>query len=161
MKTTQWIAAYESAKGTADAKKWEWHKELLGHLKADGMSSDESDKENDQIVYRVKEYEWRNPDIVPCMESIDKQRLRVPAFKRKGTKPARRSRNGPSSDHSDPEDAAEEIRGGNLISNRPHVDGLPKACYNEKWMAKPENKVLLNVSEESFNWIRRNEESGR
>jgi hypothetical protein len=90
----------ESLKKTGDLVTWIWLKELLEHLKAEGMTSDESDVDEYQVVHRVKVKPWRHPDITLCMESID------------NTKPV------------------ERIRDGKLISTGPHVDGLPQAFYD-------------------------------
>ena len=126
----------ESSKLKGDTVRWKWLKELLEHLQGEGMSSDESDTDGYQIVYRVKRRPWRHPDISLCMESIDEQRLGVVAFSRKGSTPKNR------------------IRGDTSISTRPHVDGLPEALYDPQWVKETANRVCLQVSKEPFQWLK-------
>lgn len=136
LKIAQYMIELESARGSADAASWKWTAELLHHLRNDGMSSDETDVEDYQVVYKVKDYAWRHPDIVQCMESIDEQRLGVPVFSKRGAKPMKR------------------IRGSGLVSTRPPVNGLPSACYNPDWKDDPKNKLKVKMSKEPFRWVR-------
>jgi hypothetical protein len=126
----------ESSKKKGDTVTWKWLKGLLEHLQGEGMSSDESDVDGYQVVYRVKTRPWRHPDIEMCMESIDEQRIGVLSFSRKGSKPVKR------------------IRDDTLISTRPHVDGLPEALYDPQWMKQPANEICLQVSKEPFQWLK-------
>jgi hypothetical protein len=126
----------ESSKRNGDPVSWKWLKELLEHLGGEGMSSDDTDIEGYEVVYRTKTRAWRHPDISLCMESIDEQRIGVVSFSRQGSKPAKR------------------IRDGTLISTRPHVDGLPEALYDPQWTKQPANRICLHVSKKSFQWLR-------
>jgi hypothetical protein len=126
----------EASKHKGDTVTWKWLKKLLEHLQGEGMSSDDTEIEGYQVVYRVKTRPWRHPDISLCMESIDEQRIGVLSFSRQGSKPAKR------------------IRGGTLISTRPHVDGLPEAFYDPQWMKQPANGICLQVSTKPFQWMR-------
>jgi hypothetical protein len=131
-----WLIKYESCRQNGDPTAWKWLRRLLGFLKAEGMSSDETDIKGYQVVYRVKTREWRHPDIALCMESIDEQRLGVPTFSKKGSKPEKRTR---------------DIM---IKSKRPHVDGLPRVCYNPQWLSNPINEMRVQVSDEQFQWMR-------
>lgn len=135
MKTAEWMIDAETARN-GNVSTWKWLKRLLDVLQAEGMSSDESDIDGYQVVYRVKTRSWRHVDISLCMESIDEQRLGIPSFSKQGAKPVKR------------------IRGGGSVSTRPHVDGLPKECYNQEWMSQATNKRSLRVSDKPFPWLR-------
>jgi hypothetical protein len=155
LKSVGWIILYEKATQSNDLPAWQWHEELLLHLGADGMSSDESDIEEFLIVFTAKEHEWRHPDVAHCMDNIDQQRLGIPVFDPRGSKPVRRLRIEPIP-NSNADDCGDEfrIRGSGLVSTRPPADGLPRACYNPEWISQPKNKLLVKVSEEEFRWIK-------
>jgi hypothetical protein len=153
----------ESSEQNGDTVAWEWFKDLLEHLQAEGMSSEESDVEGYQVRYRVKTKPWRHPDIALCMEGID------------DTKPVEMIRDGRLISTRPPADGFPEaflqwmrqlehnirlrgskpvkrIRDGTLISTRPHVDGLPEAFYDPQWMTA--NNMRLRVSDKPFQWLR-------
>ena len=117
------MIARESSRQTGDTVTWTWLKELLEHLQAEGMSSDESDVDGYLIAYRVKTTPWRHPDISLYMERID------------NTKPV------------------ERIRDDTLISTRPHANGLPEVVYDPEWIWQRTNDMPLRVSEEPFRWL--------
>src|SRR5580698_11313406 len=59
----------------SDVALWKWLRELLIRLKAEGMSSDESDvDEYHQKVYRMTIMVWQRQEITDCMKLIDKER---------------------------------------------------------------------------------------
>jgi hypothetical protein len=104
------------------------------------MSSEESDVENDiETVLRVKNMVWRRA-VEREMDIVDHQRLvDDDIFAPQGSKPMKRIR-----------------AAGNLISSRAEVDGLPKALYNEGWLAGLTKRQVerLAISEEQFKWMK-------
>ena len=72
---------------------WEWLQELVCSLGVDGMSSDESEDDDDtEILYRVKSMPWRR-DIRKELDIIDAIRVKEKGmFSRQGSKPAKRIR---------------------------------------------------------------------
>ena|SRR5215471_19946075 len=119
-----------------DHNAWQWLRDLLLTLQRDGMSSDESDVEDNQIVYRVTVMPWRRRDVANCMELIDSQRMNSDAgFSQRGSKPGKRVRG---------------VR--NPESKRKHLNGLPRQLYDDNWWEANHRRLGVEVSEEPFEW---------
>jgi hypothetical protein len=132
------VIKVKRASEDADVKVWEWIRNLLLHLKADNMSSDETDVGEGKTIYRVKIMPWRRKGVVEVMDLIDAQKLRnAEIWKQRGAKPLTRLRGNAA----------------NLISTRRHVDKLPRALYEAEWLNVPSNSVMVNVSKEEFAWV--------
>ncbi|KAG2739433.1 hypothetical protein P692DRAFT_20755900 [Suillus brevipes Sb2] len=101
-----------------DLPAWQWLQKLIKTLGDDGMSSEESDIENDvECVLRVKNMTWRR-GIERELSVIDNQRvLDDDIFAPQGSKPMKRIR-----------------APGNSTTLRSPVTGLPKALYDAKWI---------------------------
>ena len=122
----------------SDVALWKWLRELLIRLKAEGMSSDESDvDEYHRKVYRVTIMVWRRQEITDCMKLIDKERDGDDGgYSAQGAQPRMR------------------IRGTlNADSSRKPVRGLPRKLYDERWFEKNHRKFSMNVLREQFQWI--------
>ena len=125
------------ARNDDDTAAWEWVLSVLHHLQADGMSSEESDKEGSE-VYRVRIVPWRRQGVVELMELIDGQKKeQQKVWKSRGAKPVPRLRGSAAK----------------LISTRRHVDNLPRALYNAEWLSMAVNSVMVNVSKDDFDWL--------
>ncbi len=100
------------------AEIWGFLFDLVDLLGADGMSSDESDLDDDGVteIGKVKIMPWRVPRTVDFMEMIDRYRKHPETRSLKGNKGMNRVR---SERHN--------------ISRRPHVEGLPLALYKDAW----------------------------
>lgn len=117
---------------------WEWLGNVIKTLGHDGMSSEESDIEEDiEVVLRVKKMPWRR-DINKELHLIDSARLHAPKkFGAQGSKPMRRYR---GSD--------------NQVTNRAVVQGLPSTFYDGEWLRAQRNKwSVVKISREEFNWM--------
>ena len=116
----------------------EWILKVLRYLKADGMSSEDTDKEGGTVVYRVKLMPWRRQGVVDVMKILDNHKdAQSLAWTPRGQKSAKRIRN----------NLAEHL------STRRHVSSLPRALYDAEWLSKPSNSVTVNVSKEDFQWM--------
>jgi hypothetical protein len=123
---------------TKELEALEWIHKVLRHLKADGMSSEETDNEGVTVVYRVKVMPWRRQGVVDVMEIIDNHKgAQSLVWTPCGQKPAKRIRNNLTS----------------YVSARRHVSSLPRALYDAEWLGKPSNSVTVNVSKEDFQWM--------
>jgi hypothetical protein len=121
-----------------DVRIWEWILDLIRHLKAEGMSSEETDVDGRGAVYRVKIMPWRRAGIADVMDIIDAERKdEVKNWKKQGASPFRRLRD----------------KERQLISGRRYVESLPRALYEAEWLSKPTNAVRVNVSKETFEWL--------
>jgi hypothetical protein len=122
-----------------DLPAWQWLQKLIKTLGDDGMSSEESDIENDvECVLRVKNMTWRR-GIEQELSVIDNQRvLDDDIFAPQGSKPMKRI-----------------CAPGNLTTLRSPVTGLPKALYDTKWIdGLTKGQVeRLDVSSEIFRWM--------
>lgn len=109
------------------------------------MSSEESDMEGMEIVYRVKVLVWRR-DIKRYLEIIDNERIfeADSIFSASGSKPIKRVRN---------DDEDDETM---LASSRKPVIGLPVELYNPHYLKEmgDQYELTLNVSKEQFRWIK-------
>ncbi|KAG2744586.1 hypothetical protein P692DRAFT_20744017, partial [Suillus brevipes Sb2] len=123
-----------------DLPAWRWLQRLIKTLGEGGMSSEESDVENDiETVLRVKNMTWRRA-IEREMDIVDHQRLvDDDIFAPQGSKPMKRI-----------------CAGGNLMTSRAQVDGLPKVLYSEGWLAGLTKRQVerLTISEEEFKWVK-------
>ncbi|KAJ3507461.1 hypothetical protein NLJ89_g6290 [Agrocybe chaxingu] len=102
-----------------EAARWEYLEELLMELGEEGMSSDESEGEDDdtavETVLYVAEMPWR-PNISQELSIIEGERNDVGIFNRKGAKPTKRLRG---------------VR--KIASRRDAPPGRARAVYDDKW----------------------------
>lgn len=84
------------------------------------MSSDESEQEGSGAPYYIKTRDWRNRDLIPYLQMIDRDRKRTNAYgnKRAGNPPRERQRIAASSN-----------------SNRKAIPDLPLNFYDKTWYA--------------------------
>jgi hypothetical protein len=105
-----------------------------------GMSSEESDVENDiKTVLRVKNITW-HCEIEQELDIIDHQRIMDDdIFAPQGSKPMKWIRSA-----------------GNPMTSRTEVDGLPKALYNEEWLTGLTKHQVerISMSDETFRWMK-------
>jgi hypothetical protein len=102
------------------------------------MSSDESDVDGLQVVFRVKILPWRREKVAEYMQLIDEQRsINRDLWAPQGAKPVRRLRGGPTQQ---------------LISKR-IVKELPASLYVEEWKKDTRRSIILQVSQEDFEWM--------
>ena len=124
----------------SDTPIWIWLRRLIKTLGEEGTSSDESevDKQTGSIIYRVHKMPWRRKvDFEISM--IDNLRFRdKDLFSNKGSKPLPRLRSDRNQD-----------------SSREAPKGLPRAVYNDDWIAKQSrlDKRRLGISKEPFEWM--------
>ena len=129
-----------SSTRNSELKIWKWLDEVLNYLGVDGMSSEESDKENHRTIYRIKIMTWHR-DITEYMDMIDNQRHKFPGlYSNSGSK------------------GAVKVRGqgiGYLNSTRDPVEKLPHALYNEEWFNAigEQRQLMLKVSKKRFEWL--------
>jgi hypothetical protein len=122
-----------------DLRSWKWLKNLIETLGVDGMSSDESDVENEQPVFRVKVLPWRR-DVQQYWKIIDGCRFTDSGiFSPRGSKGVQRIRGvwGPS-------------------STRDPAKGLPRSFYDDSWFGQKDDsyrRLTLNFSNDPFEWL--------
>jgi hypothetical protein len=123
-----------------DLPAWMWLQKVIKTLGDGGMSSEESDVENDiHCVLRVKNMAWRRK-IERELDVIDHQRvLDDDVFAPQGSKPMKRIR-----------------APGNSMSERSPITGLPKALYDGEWVDGLTGGQMerLNVSNDAFRWMK-------
>jgi hypothetical protein len=123
-----------------DLPAWQWLQLLVKTLGEGGMSSEESDVENQiETVLRVKNMVWRHA-IERELDIVDHQRLMDDdIFAPQGSKPMKRIR-----------------AAGNPTTSRAQVDELPKALYNAEWLAglTKHQAEKLSISTEKFKWMK-------
>lgn len=123
-----------------DLPAWQWLQQLVKTLGEGGMSSEESDTENQiETVLRVKNMAWRHA-IERELDIIDNQRLMDDdIFAPQGSKPMKRI-----------------CAAGNPTTSRAQVDGLPKALYNDGWLAGLTKcqAERLSISTQGFKWMK-------
>ncbi|KAG1828000.1 hypothetical protein EV424DRAFT_1537001 [Suillus variegatus] len=123
-----------------DLPAWMWLQNLIKTLGDGGMSSEESDVENNvQCVLRVKNMAWRR-GIERELNVIDQQRvLDDEIFAPQGSKPMKRIR-----------------APGNSTSLWSPVTGLPKALYNGEWFDGLTGGQVerLDISNETLRWMK-------
>jgi hypothetical protein len=119
---------------------WEWVRDVIDRLGYDGMSSEDSDREqetSDIKTYRVRRVPWRR-DLTNIVELLERERrVDKSVFEPQGSQPVPRTR--------DPQAPA---------STRIPVHGLPLAFYDRQWYDSltREQREELEVSEEDFGW---------
>jgi hypothetical protein len=125
-------------KAVNDLRIWKWLLKLVKQLGPEGMSSEESDDQNDtEVVFRVKRLPWRR-DITKELSLIDAIRLKEKGiFAPQGSKPVKR------------------IHGGErLVSIREAPGFLPRELYNEDWLKEQRFPHLKpGFSSLQFDWI--------
>ena len=124
----------------SEIKIWEWLKKVLDFLGVDGMSSEESEEENNRTVFRVKIMYWRR-DMVKYLDLIDAQRQQVPGlFSNAGSKGVDKRRGRGS---------------GFLISERNPVKKLALTLYDERWFESvgQQGQLMLKVSQQRCEWL--------
>ena len=115
---------------------WKWLLELLHHLTPEGMSSDESETEGLQTVFRVKILPWRREKVAEYMHMIDVHYLKNRhLLEPQGAKPVPRLREGQQP-----------------ISTR-ILKHLPASLYNDEWKKDRRRGIMLHVSEDDFAWM--------
>ncbi|KAG9308491.1 hypothetical protein JVU11DRAFT_11835 [Chiua virens] len=123
----------KTEEGEDDVDAWRWLKEVVHQLGEHGMSSEESDIENEvESVLRVKHMDWRRA-IDRELEFLDMQCLvDADVFSPQGSRPMKRIR-----------------ISSNPVTSRIAVKGLPRAFYHGPWMAQLTRRQLeeLQVSE--------------
>jgi hypothetical protein len=139
LETAEETVRCKEQEGAADVANWEWLKSVIVELGWDGMSSEESENEDDiETVYRPKILPWRR-DMENELELIDNEYRRLAKTKaRRGPTPAPRRRGA-----------------GNTISTRDPVCGLPACLYKESWLAKQSDNYaerILQISLKKFKW---------
>jgi hypothetical protein len=99
-------------------------------LRSEGMSSDESGQEGSGPLYYIKTRDWRNKDLIPYLQMIDRDKPRINAYgnKRPGNPPRDRQRISAASN-----------------SNRKAIPDLPINFYDKTWYAglSRQDKALL------------------
>jgi hypothetical protein len=114
---------------------WVWLSKVLRELGHDGMSSDESELDDEvEVILKVKELPWRR-EMSRELDFIDKQRG-CGGFSKRGSAPMRRR------------------RGQGEPSTRSPVTGLPAVLYDRQWLqgeCPPE--VEMKVSQQAFQWM--------
>jgi hypothetical protein len=116
---------------------WKWFLKFLKRLGEDGMSSDESDMEGRESVYRVRTMTWRREEVEEYMDLIDEQpNVDREIFTQQGSIGYRRVR-GPY----------------NPPSTREPVTQLPRQFYDDEWLENQTTRYrhsTLKVSGENF-----------
>jgi hypothetical protein len=116
---------------------WTWLGNVLEELGQEGMSSDESDVENEtETIYRPKTMPWRRK-MDKELDLIDASRFKQKVFGKQGSKPVRRYR------HPD-----------NPVSTREPVEGLPRSFYDDDWFNHRAGRDrILQISLVDFPWM--------
>ncbi|KAI6030078.1 hypothetical protein EDC04DRAFT_2605587 [Pisolithus marmoratus] len=104
------------ARGTRDVELWQWLSDVVDHLGTDGMSSEDSEEEDMQTIFRVRSMPWRC-DIDKELRFIDSKHKDRGISSPKGAKPVKRIR--PSNP---------------FPSARQPVCGLPATFYKPEWL---------------------------
>lgn len=118
----------------ADLWTWEWLKELLINLGEQGMSSDESDVDNQGRAYFcVKKLPWRAP-IEGQLTMIDNRRAQEKSeLNRRGAVPLMRLRNRNA-----------------VFSERPPPQKLPQGVFDKHWLRECPDRHKLRMSDKNF-----------
>ncbi|KAJ6543717.1 hypothetical protein DFH09DRAFT_838148, partial [Mycena vulgaris] len=115
------------------------HIDMLEHLGVDGMSSDESEKEDNQVEYKILAPGWRAPEVAPWLRVFDTihniiRTAGEPQVLR-GSFPHRR------------------ILTGKKSSSKKFVPGLPVNIYDPSWLAREQlNQHILHPSMETYDF---------
>jgi hypothetical protein len=119
----------------------QWLESLVIGLGEEGMSSDESDtdEQTGTEVFYANKIIWRK-NVEGEMDMIDEQRKNdKELFSRKGSRPTRRLR---------PSNAKE--------SRRDPPTGLFRAMYKKEWLEKHKDKRSLDIRKGNFDWMKIN-----
>jgi hypothetical protein len=118
-----------------ESKMWAWLGKVMDQLGHDGMSSEDSEIEDQiDVVLRVHAMPWRQ-EMSNELAYIDSQRVRDNnIFGRQGMRPMKR------------------IRGQGRESTREPVQGLPLAFYNQTWLNGP-RALEIKMKETPFTWM--------
>jgi len=130
---------------------WEWLKEVILRLGIDGMSSEESDVDQNAVgvevaIYRVKILAWRRK-MDDELALIDQARKYAVKNGPRGTRPVDRRRSNI-----------------NAASSRSPVPGLPEALYDSNWLStrtREYKELTLKVTKEEFRWLKLSRRHGR
>ncbi|SJL18636.1 uncharacterized protein ARMOST_22233 [Armillaria ostoyae] len=96
---------------------WERAAWAVNTLGAGGMSSDDSETDEDGPTFRVKIMEWRSPEIVPILDVIDADYNGLNAYGNRRAGNPQRTR----------------TREGGTLSVRPPIKALPLTFYAADW----------------------------
>jgi hypothetical protein len=123
-----------------ELKCYQFLADLVNSLGTDGMSSEDTDVEGMQRLYRVKTLLWRREDVDKYLDIVDAVRGDPKSgFADQGSKPIARAR-GPR----------------NPKSIRDPPQELPAILYNEEWLHSKGDyyaEGVLHVSKERFEWL--------
>jgi hypothetical protein len=99
---------------------WDFLYKVARLLRSEGMSSDESGDEGFGPPYYIRTREWRNKDLIPYLQMIDRDKKRTNAYGniRAGNPPRERQRRAAASS-----------------SNRKAIPDLPLNFYDKTWYA--------------------------
>jgi hypothetical protein len=99
---------------------WDFLYKTTRLLRSEGMSSDESGQEGLGPPYYIKARDWRNRDLIPYLQMIDRDKTRTNAYgnNRAGNPPRERQRIAAASN-----------------SNRKAIPDLPLNFYDKTWYA--------------------------
>jgi hypothetical protein len=111
---------------------------LLITMGEEGVSSDDSNVDANGPFLRPRKMPWRRKVIEMYMEWIDQAAAGSTEVMGKGSGafPMRRIREGTQK-----------------ISQRLHVDRLPKCLYEAEWLRENGKKKTVNVGEDDFEWM--------
>ena len=133
------IIKLKTEQGEDNANAWKWLQELVQSLGEHGMSSEESDLENEvEEVLCVKHMDWchaieRELDFVDLQHLVD-----IDVFTPQGSWPMKRIH-----------------ASRNPLSSRDPVKGLPMTLYNRAWVVSLTQCQLevLDISKELLPWM--------
>jgi hypothetical protein len=144
IQTLNIVLKEKAEEGEDDFELWKWLKEVILRLGVDGMSSEESDVDQNSVgvevtIYRVKILAWRRK-MEDELALIDQARKYAVKNGPRGTRPVDRRRSNI-----------------NTTSSRSPVPGLPEVLYDGNWLSNRTNEykeLILKVSKEEFRWLR-------
>lgn len=141
------IESDESRTLQEDLRIWEMAGAIINRLGPEGMSSEDSESEEDgKVVFRVKIVIWRRR-MEAILRLIDRQRyFDNTIYTQKGAKPGKRLRI--------PEGVLEADW--QWKSRRVHPDGLPEALYDPSWLQNIQGShavLSFQVSHEEFEYF--------
>jgi len=139
------MAELRTQEGASDTSIWEYLVNLVKTLSEQGMSSEESEDEMNQMIepaYRPRRLPWRWDIKDKLVILDDQQHLDQDVFKKSGAKPVTRL-----------------WCHRNMHTNRPHVSGLPRSFYKRSRLDKQTECFVertLQPSEKLFHWMHNN-----